>query len=177
MRFFLALVLAAALAGCHGDDSTVTVYLEQRLGADGPSGQVAPVLEPVERDRRPQMSAAWQALLELRQGPTPGERGRGFEPTLDVDARPLSLELEGSTAIVELAQPTSLYATAAVVYTLTELDGIDRVGLRVAGRACCLYRRDGGYDLYAGRSRFRYWSGEPCELRTDPTHVRCRRDR
>jgi Sporulation and spore germination len=176
VRIVLALVLAFVVAGCHAGDTPVTVYFKQRLGGDGPHGQVVPVLEPVERDRRPHMNAAWQALLELRQGPTPGERALGFEPTLELDARPLSVSVRGSTAIVHLARPASFYAAAAIVYTLTEVDGIDRVGFRVDGRACCLPMRDGSSEPATDRSRYRYWTGEPCELRTRADQVRCRRD-
>lgn len=173
----LPLLLPAVVAGCHRGDPTVTVYFEQRLGSAGPHGQVVPVLEPVERERRPQLAAAWQALLELRQGPTPDERVRGFEQTLELDVRPLSVTVLDSTAIVELARPARLYATAAMVYTLTEIDGIDRVGFRVDGRPCCLPLRDGRYEAWADRSRFRYWTGVPCDLRTNPDEVRCRHDR
>lgn len=168
-------MLLAALVACRPADDGVTVYLAQRLGGDGPHGQVAPVLEPVGRERRPAMTAAWQVLLELRQGPTPAERARGFEPTLEPDARPRSVSVRGGTAIVELARPARFYAVAAIVYTLTELGGIDRVGFRVGGRPCCLPRTDGTHAPSADRSRFAYWTGVPCELRTNPDEPRCRR--
>ena len=177
MRHILALLLAAAVAaGCHGRRDAIDVYFPQRLGADGPPGQVVPVLEPVERERRSEMSPAWQALLELRQGPTPAERALGFEPALDVDERPLRVRIHGSTATVELTAAPDLYGTAAIVYALTSVEGVERVGLRVAGRACCLHRRDGRYDRFADRSRFGYWTGAPCELRTRADEARCRRD-
>lgn len=172
----LALLLAAAVAGCHGGGDAIDVYFPQRIGADGPRGQVVPVLEPVERGRRHEMSPAWQALLELRHGPTPAERALGFEPALDVDERPLAVRVHGSTATVALAAAPDLYGTAAIVFALTSVEGIERVGLRVDGRACCLPRMDGGYDRFADRSRFGYWTGVPCELRTRPDEVRCRRD-
>jgi hypothetical protein len=63
-----------------------------------------------------------------------------------------------------------------MVYTLTEIDGIDRVGFRVNGRRCCLPLRDGTHEASADRSRYRYWTGVPCELRTNPDEVRCRSD-
>jgi hypothetical protein len=78
MRIVRALLLAAVLAGCAGDDEWVTVYLEQRLGPEGPLGQIAPVLEPTERAPREGMGAAAQVLVQLRQGPTPDERARGM---------------------------------------------------------------------------------------------------
>jgi len=123
------------------------------------------------------MSAASQALLELRQGPTPAERVRGFEPALELEERPLEVELARGAAVVELAAEPDVYGSAAIVYTLTELDSVDRVGLRVGGEPCCFWRHRGPPERFADRRRYRFWSGEPCELRTDPTHVRCRRER
>jgi hypothetical protein len=52
VRSFATLVLAVVFAGCAGGDREVTVYLEQRLGPDGPPGQIAPVLEPVDPVRQ-----------------------------------------------------------------------------------------------------------------------------
>ena len=177
MRSTLSLLaIGVFVAGWHGGRDAGDVYFPQRLGADGPHGQVVPVLGPVERERRPGMSAAWQALLELRQGPTPTERALGFEPALALDERPLTIDVRDAAAVVHLADAPDLYGTAAIVYALTSIDGIERVGLRVNGRACCLYRTDGRYDRFAGRSRFRYWTGVPCELRTRPDEVRCRHD-
>ena len=170
-----AVVLAVAVTGCHGGEETLSVYFPQRLGGDGPHGQISPVLEPVERLRRPHMSARWQALLELRQGPTPSERVRGFAPALEVAERPLDVRVEGGAAIVELAAEPDIYGAAAIVYTLTELRGVDRVGLRVNGRPCCFWLMNGRTEPFADRARYRFWTGEPCELRTDPTHARCRR--
>jgi hypothetical protein len=170
------LVVPLLLTGCHaGGDDKLHVYFPQRLGADGPHGQVVPVLEPVARERRAHMDAGWQALLELRQGPAPAERIRGYLPALELRERPLRLMLRGRDAVVEFASPPDALGAASVVYTLTGLDGIDRAGIRVAGRPCCLPRHDGGSDLFATRERYRGWTGEPCELRTDPTAVRCRR--
>ena len=177
MRTVLALVLVLAACRPGGADDTVTVYFQQRLGGDGPQGQVVPVLEPVERERRPQMGEAWQALLELRQGPTPEERGLGFEATLPLEARPLDVTIRGSTAIVELEEPARFSAAAAIVYTLTEIEGIERVGFRVDAEPCCLPLMDGTDEPWTDRARYRYWTGEPCEERTRPDQVRCRRER
>ena len=133
------------------------------------------MIEAVRRQRRAQMSPVWQALLELRQGPTHRERRLGFEPALPFAARPLSVDVGGATATVELARTTDLYGAAAIVYTLTAVDGIERVRIVVDGKQCCFPRMGGGSFDTAGRDHFRFWTGEPCELRTDPTHARCRR--
>jgi hypothetical protein len=173
----LLLLLIPLAAACHSsDDERVAVFFRQRLGADGPNGQVVPVLEPVTRTSRAHMDPAWQALLELRQGPTPSERALGFEPTLDLESRPLSVRIERDLAIVELAAPTDIYGSAAIVYSLTELDGIERVRLVVDGKPCCFWRTDGGVFAFATRAQYRHWTGEPCELRTTDPHARCRRD-
>lgn len=175
MRAVLLLV-PLLLTGCHaGTDERLNVYFPQRLGPDGPQGQVVPVLEPVARERRAHMDAAWQALLELRRGPAPAERVRGYLPALKPRDRPLRLTLRGRDAVVEFASPPDALGAASVVYTLTGLRGIERAGIRVAGRPCCFPRHDGGTDLFASRDRFRGWTGEPCELRDDPTVVHCRR--
>ena len=172
----LLLVIPVAAACRAADDERVAVFFRQRLGADGPNGQVVPVLEPVTRPRRAHMDPAWQALLELRQGPRPSERVLGFEPTLEVESRPLSVRVERDLAIVELAAPTDIYGAAAIVYSLTELDGIERVRLLVNRKPCCFWRMDGGVFPFATRAHYRHWTGEPCELRTTDTDVRCRRD-
>ena len=176
MRSAAVVAATLLLAGCRAADDRISVYFPQRLGADGPYGQVTPVLEPVEREQRRQMAPAWQALLELRQGPSPAERVRGFAPALAVAERPLAVKLDGDTAVVELADPPSSYGAAAIVYTLTELPHITRVGLRVRGKPCCFWTMDRSVEPFSGRARYRFWTGEPCELRTDETHARCRRD-
>jgi Sporulation and spore germination len=168
------LALTLLLTGCHAGDGALTVYFPQRLGAAGPQGQVAPVLEPLERDRRSEMGAAWQALLELRQGPTPDERARGHLPALELGERPLDVDRLGPAVVVELASPPDVLGAAAIVYTLTALPGIRSVGLRVAGRPCCFPRHDGRTDLFATRDRYRGWTGQPCELRTKRGSARCR---
>jgi Sporulation and spore germination len=171
-----SVVVALLLSGCHSGEDRFTVYFPQRLGADGPQGQVVPVLEPVERDRRGRMHAAWQALLELRQGPAPNERACGHRPALGLGERPLRVALRGRGAVVEFTSPPDVLGAAAVVYTLKAVADVDRVGLRVDGRPCCFPRHTGGTDLFGTRDRYRGWTGEPCELRTDPASVRCRRD-
>jgi hypothetical protein len=162
-------VLVLALAGCAGGDG-VTLYLKQRLGPDGPPGQIAPVLEPVQRPPRAAMSAAWQVLVQLRQGPRPDERARGFEPTIDPSTRFTNLVLANRTARVAVAgRRLDYYGVAAVVLSLTELPGIERV------RVCCLHRHDGTPVVDHERADFTGgWQGTPCKLRDEN---RCLRDR
>jgi hypothetical protein len=170
VRVWIVLPLAVALAGCGGGrDEHVTVYLEQRLGPDGPPGQVAPVLEPTQRPQRRGLSPAVQVLVQLSQGPTPDERVRGFEATVPPGTR-LTLErVEHGTAFVDVVRgDLDFEGVAAVVYSLTELPGVERV------RVCCLYRHDGSQVFVHERTNFRGWRGEPCELRAEN---RCLRDR
>jgi Sporulation and spore germination len=171
-RALLALLALVLTAGCGGGDARVTVYLAQRLGPEGPNSQIAPVLMPVEREPTAGMAAAWQAVLELRAGPAPDERAHGVLDTVDPSTRVRALRIERGTATVELAgvEP-DLRSSAAIVYTLTELPGIARVRLRLAGRGCCVYRHDGSPVEALTREGFAGWTGEPCHLRTEN---RCR---
>jgi hypothetical protein len=126
-RSLLPLVaLAVLVAGCRGgtDGDTVTVYLRARLGPDGPHGQRAAILTPVERQRRPAMSAARQAVLELLVGPSPDERTRGFQDTIPLATRLLGVTVDGERAVVEFAgvEP-DFYGAAAIVYSVIEASG------------------------------------------------------
>lgn len=169
MRTLAAALLSVVLAGCGADDVQVTVYLEGRLGPEGPPGQIAPLLEPVGRDPREGLGDAEQALIQLRQGPTPGERARGLRSPVSPATR-LRLDRTGrGTAFVRVSgQPLDVRGVAAVVFSLTELAGIERV------RVCCLRRHDGTRVFVHTRASFRGWPGEPCALRREN---RCLRDR
>jgi hypothetical protein len=167
---------ALVLAGCGGDHEAITIYLGQRLGSEGPPGQVAPVLALVEREARAGIAPARQALLALQQGPSPAERARGFLPIFPRGAWPRGVDVSAGTATVDLAGTASLdfSGAAAAVYSLTELPGIERVRLRFRGQPCCVQRHDGSVVRVLTSETFRFWRGEPCALRTDPTSVRCR---
>lgn len=165
-----ALLLVAG--GCSGGDERLTIFLAQRLGPEGPNSQIAPVLVPVERERRPKMAAAWQAVLELRVGPAPGERARGFLGTVQPSTRLIGLDLDRGVATVRLAgSEPDFRSSAAIVYSLTELPGIEQVRLRLGGRRCCIYRHDGSPVDALSRNTFTGWTGEPCALRREN---RCR---
>jgi hypothetical protein len=168
VRSFATLLLVV-FAGCAGGERDVTVYLEQRLGPDGPSGQIAPVLEPVEREPRRGMGAADQPLVQLRQGPTPSERARGMSGPVAPATRLRLDRVEGGTAYVRvLGQPLDVMGVASVVFSLAELPGVERV------RVCCLHRHDGTRIYVHTRASFRGWQGEPCAERSEN---RCLRDR
>jgi hypothetical protein len=175
MHRALLLGALALLAGCGGGDEGLTVYLKQRLGPDGPPGQIAPVLMPVERERRDGMSAAYQAVLAIRQGPGPGEWGEGFVETIRPETRLRAVRVTRGIATVDLVgRAPDLYGTGAIVYSLTELSGISGVKLRVDGRPCCAYTHAGTVDPRPlTRASYGGWSGYPCPLRTSPDAPRC----
>ncbi|MDQ3822892.1 MAG: GerMN domain-containing protein [Actinomycetota bacterium] len=173
----LAVVLVAALAvGCGGGDrDTVTIYLRARLGPDGPHGQRAAILTPVERDRRTTISRVRQAVLELLVGPSQDERTRGFHDTIPLATRLLGVTVHGDRARVELAgAEPDLYGAAAIVYSVAGAADVDRVQLRLDGAPCCVRTHRGDAIPWLSPASFRFWQGEPCRFRTSPTHVRCR---
>jgi hypothetical protein len=176
-RYVLLLPLVLLLAACGGAErETVMIYLKARLGPEGPHSQIAPVLAPFERGRRPQMSAAWQAILEVRVGPSPDERGRGVLDTLDPETRLRSVRVRNGTATVELiGKEPDFYGAAALVYSLTEAEGVSRVRLRLHGRPCCKYRHDGSVVAVLTRQNYAGWQGEPCAARAE-TSAPCRVD-
>jgi hypothetical protein len=177
MRLLCGLVLGALAltAGCGGDEETLTVYLKQRLGPEGPHSQIAPVLMPVERKRRGGIPEQHQAVLELRVGPSPDERARGFLDTVEPETRLRSVVIEGDTATVELlgGEP-DFYGVAAIVYSLTALAGVEQVALRLGGKPCCKYRHDGTAVALVSRRNYAGWQGEPCEERDEPDAAPCR---
>jgi hypothetical protein len=177
MRLLCGLAVGALLlaAGCSGDDETLTVYLKQRLGPEGPHSQIAPVLMPVERERRGGIPEQHQAVLEIRVGPSPDERAYGFLDTVEPETRLRSVAIEGDTATVELlGREPDFYGAAAIVYSLTALPGVEQVALRLGGKACCKYRHDGTAVALISRRSYVGWQGEPCEERDGRDAVRCR---
>lgn len=165
----LAIGALALVAGCGGgDDETVTVFLKQRLGPDGPHSQIAPVLMPVEREPRDGIPAAHQAVLEVRVGPSPDERAHGFLDTIEAETRLRSVTIKGTTATVELlGREPDFYGAAAIVYSLTALAGVERVALRLEGKPCCKYRHDGTVVTVVSRRSYAGWQGEPCAERDE----------
>lgn len=168
----MALCVVAA-AGCGGGEPDgLTIYLRARLGPDGPPGQRAAVLAPVERARRPELSLARQAVLEILVGPSPGERTRGFLDSAHPETRLLRVDVAGGTATVELAgREPSLPTAAAIVYSLAGLDGVERVQLHLDGRPCCVRTHAGAAVPLLTPADFRGWQAEPCAFRREH---RCR---
>jgi hypothetical protein len=96
------LAAACTIMGCGAEGDEITVYLRARLGPDGPPGQRAPVLAPVERRTREGMSNLRQAALEVLVGPSPEERARGFLDTIPLETRLLRTRSGERAVVVEL---------------------------------------------------------------------------
>jgi hypothetical protein len=80
---------------------------------------------------------------------------------------PFTVDVHGRTAVVSYSGPElTLTATAAVVFSLTEREGVDRVSLRRNGQACCIYDHAGKVIDPLTRRLFRGWSRQPCRIRT-----------
>jgi hypothetical protein len=98
-----------------------------------------------------------------------------LQPVSRAAVRPPEVAVRQGTAVVDYSGPQlNLTAAAALVYSLTELPGIERVSLRLDGRPCCVYDHDGRVIDPVTRELFRGWSREPCALRTYPDAVSCR---
>jgi spore germination protein GerM len=167
MRFLPAAsaILALALpAGCGGSQAASTLYFLH--GARG-------VLEPVARESVP--TTPTSVVAALLRGPSASEREWGLRPAVHARVRAFTVATHGGTAVVDYSgAELGLTAAASLVFTLTELPGIERVSLRLDGRPCCAYDHHGRAIDPLTRRLYRGWSREPCSLRTYPDAVRCR---
>ncbi|HEV8613561.1 MAG TPA: GerMN domain-containing protein [Gemmatimonadales bacterium] len=114
----------------------VTIYLP-RLFADGTLG-LQGVPRPIDADRDP----AWEVLQALIRGPDGEERAADFQYALDRRTRALGVRVEGGTGTIEFGEglervhgrPFSELVYWSIVYTMTEVPGVDRVALTHEGR-------------------------------------------
>ena len=159
-----AMVALVLPAGCGGSQDASTLYFPH--GAQG-------VLEPVARESSP--ATPTSVVAALIRGPVVSERGRGLGPAVHARVRAYTVAVHGGTAVVEYSgAELGLTAAASLVFTLTELPGIERVSLRLDGRPCCVYDHQGQLIDPLTRRLYRGWSREPCSLRTYPDAVPCR---
>jgi hypothetical protein len=112
-----------------------------------------------------------RVTTEVLNGPTPaspGERGliTGFAPDVHV----ASAELADGTATVALTSktprrrwPDAFYATAQLVYTLTEIPGVEQVAITVNGGPCCIFDKGEPVTKPLTRTFFARWQGAPAE--------------
>jgi Sporulation and spore germination len=135
----------------------------------GASGE----LEPVARDSG--ATTPRNVVAGLLRGPSASERRNGLRPVIYARFRAFSVAVHGGTAVVDYSgAELGFSGAAALVFSLTELSGVEGVSLRRDGRSCCVYDHDGQVIDPLTRSLYRGWSREPCALRTYPDAVPCR---
>ena len=116
----------------------------------------APLGQRRELSRRPNVTTARLALEELVAGPTAAERRHGLTTAIPAETKIRSLRIErraqGSEAFVNLsglpspdetAAPRKVRVMTQVARTLIGLNDIERVRLRVDGRAWGLWDLEG----------------------------------
>src|SRR5437660_11151936 len=135
---------AAIVAGCSGTDHAAEGlwYVNGAMTGLGMRGQIEKVSHAPGTPE--------QALNELVRGPTQTERAGGLITAIPARTRVESISISNSTAHVRLASSQSprewrsgVYASAQIVYTLTEFPDIVRVVVMVNGERCCLYDMHG----------------------------------
>ena len=110
-----------------------------------------------------------RALGELLKGPTQGERDEGLITAIPARTQLETIAVADRTARVRLvstaprrAWDSGIYASAQIVYTLTEFDEVRRVELYVNGERCCVYdRQSRPLARPLTRLTFRGWQGDP----------------
>ena len=164
MRVVLVAAVAALLAGC-GDaepEGGRLWFVDGYVSALGMRGKI----DEVERERA--VTPA-RALGELLKGPTADEHDEGFITAIPAQMQLETIAISNGTARVRLrstaprrAWNEGLYASAQIVYTLTEFDEVRRVELSVNGERCCVYdMRSRPVERPLTRRTFRGWQGDP----------------
>jgi spore germination protein GerM len=100
-------------------------------------------LAAVERRQSPEQPPLKQALLELLAGPTAREMEAGFTTQLPPAVKLLGLKIKERVAIIDLSRELEEYGggsarvegiVAQLVYTATEIPGIDQAWLWIEGQ-------------------------------------------
>ena len=164
MRMLVFVAAAAMVAGCSGNNHPVQRlwYVNGHLTELGMRGKI----QKVERER---VTTPERALGDLLMGPTQEERAEGLITAIPESTRVDTISVSNLTAFVRLASSvprrewrSDIYATAQIVYTLTEFDEIARVELFVNGKHCCMYgMRHRPIEYPLTRRIFRGWQGDP----------------
>ena len=167
MRWALLLALTAAtvLAGCGGGEGETRVYFVDGYRSElGMRGRLA------GQERRLAEPGLGRVVAEVLRGPTRSERDqRGLITGFPRNVRISTVALSRGTAYVRLSSPRpprrwrdGFYATAQLVYTLTDLDGVERVVMTVNGARCCVYdMQQRPWTKPLTRSQFANWQGAP----------------
>ena len=163
MRIVVFIAAAAMVAGCSGNHHPVEHlwYVNGHVTGLGMRGKI----QQVEHQR----TTPAEALDDLLNGPTQSERAQGLTTAIPEGTRVARISVSNLTASVRLASSTQrrewrsgVYASAQIVYTLTEFDEIARVKLSVNGEQCCLYdMRHRPIKRLLTRRVFRGWQGDP----------------
>jgi spore germination protein GerM len=97
----------------------------------------------VSRQPRPDLPPLQQAIEELLAGPSERERGEGITTMIPPGVRVIQVKADKSMAIIDLSRQLEGYGggstkvegiVAQIVYTATELPGIDKVWIWVEGQ-------------------------------------------
>jgi hypothetical protein len=118
-----------------GETRPITIYLPRRFMDDTLGLQAVSRNVPI--DREPALAAA----TALVAGPDGDERAADFQYPLDHHTRILGVQIEHGTAMIDLdeeidrvrGRPYSELVYWAIVSTLTEVPGVERVALRRLG--------------------------------------------
>jgi spore germination protein GerM len=164
MRVLAFAVAVAIVAGCsQGEHAAGRLwFVDGRVSPLGMRGK----LDIVERKR---VKTPERALAELVSGPTQSERADGLITAIPDGTRAETISVSSMKASVRLRSSTPVhqwrsgfYASAQIVYTLTEFDEIARVELFVNGEQCCVYdMRQRPIERPLTHAVFRGWQGDP----------------
>jgi spore germination protein GerM len=134
-------------------------------------------LQAVTRSAPAELEPAQAALAALIAGPNGDERADDFQYPLDRRTAIRSVRVENGTALLDLGteidrvrgRPFSELVYWSLVYTLTEVPGVERVALRREGEALTQL----GDPFYAvpasaGRADAPAWSRPRAEPRSTP---------
>lgn len=99
----------------------------------------------------PRRTPATAAVRALLRGPTPAERAHGLGSAVPAGTRLLGLTVRGGLATVDLSRrfasgggSASMQARLGqLVYTLTSIPRVQRVGLRLEGRTVRVFSAEG----------------------------------
>jgi hypothetical protein len=170
----LCVGVLVTLTGCAADADdghTFSIFLKRHQ-----QGQVLPVLAATSREPVGAYAPPRFVLSTLIAGPTEAEERAGLRPSLPPGVHIVRLRVVRSHAEVNVSglSADDFYAAAAIVYSLSQLPGIDAVSLRLDGEPCCVYDQDTNAIDPLRTKLFRGWPGEPCDLRTYTDAVACR---
>ena len=163
------LIVAVAGGGCAGldsDDQTRIYFIDGYRSELGMRGRLIAV------ERSLVEPGLGRVVAEVLRGPTATERDeRGLVSAFPPDVRVSTVALVEGTARVRLDSETlprrwrdGFYATAQLVYTLTERDGVERVVMTVNGVRCCVYDiQHRPWATPLTRRNFASWQGAPLD--------------